>query len=402
VSFSSETGPRTIAVFPPRLVTGGTQRHLLEVLKFLDRRRFEPLVISAKRGGELGSAIAATGVELVQLELGERVVSADFVRCVRETAALFRARHVDVVQCFQWRPALIGMAAARLAGRGRIVAGRRSAPVERGVRAFFEELVVRFADRIIVNAEALRPRGAAGARTEVVPSGVDTDVFRPRPTLRDDIRARIGVPSGHPVIGTVGRLEARKGTDVLLEAAAHLRKKGLPDLRVVVVGDGPLRDELPALARRLGIADQMHMLGDRSDVADVLAALDVFVLPSRTEGMSNALLEAMATALPVVATAVGGNPEVVAAETTGVLVPPDDSTAMAEAVMRLLAAPDVAARLGVAARAHVEERYGARAMVRRLETVYAAVADGATSDSDGAAMAAGREARVSTDSEVCR
>lgn len=402
MSSSSEATPRTIAFFPPRLVTGGTQRHLLEVLKFLDRSRFRPIVISAKRGGELGRAIVAADVELVQLDLGERMLSPDLVRCVRETAAVFRERRVDVVQCFQWRPALIGMLAARLAGRGRIVAGRRSAPVEQGGRGVVEDLVVRLADRIIVNAEALRPRGAAGARTDVIPSGVDTEIFRPRADAREATRARLGLPSGPTIIGTVGRLEVRKGTDVLLEAVAELRKKGLPEVRVVVVGDGPLRDELPALAARLGLADQVFMLGDRSDVHEVLGALDLFVLPSRTEGMSNALLEAMATALPVVATAVGGNPEVVAAETTGVLVPPDNSTAMAEAIARLLASPDAAARLGVAARAHVEDRYSAPAMVRRLEAVYAAVADAAPRRSVGSALPAAENARVSTDSEVYR
>lgn len=310
----------------------------------------------------------------MELDLGERVVSGDFVRCVRETADVFRARAVDVVQCFQWRPALIGMAAARVARRGRIVAGRRSVPVERGARAFFEELVVRFADRIVVNAEALRPRGAAGGRTDVIPSGVDTDLFRPRTGARAEARARLGLDLAHPVVGTVGRLDPRKGTDVLLAAAAQLIKKGLPELRVVVVGDGPLRDELPALAARLGIAERVHMLGDRSDVPEVLAALDVFVLPSRSEGMSNALLEAMASALPVVATAVGGNPEAVSADTTGVLIPSDDPTMMADAVLRLVTSPSLAAELGGAARRRVEERYGARAMVRRLEAIYDAVA----------------------------
>jgi glycosyltransferase involved in cell wall biosynthesis len=402
VSFSSEATPRTIAFFPPRLVTGGTQKHLLEVLKFLDRTRFRPLVISAKSGGELGRAIVASGVDLVQLDLGERMLSADLVRCVRETAAVFRERRVDVVQCFQWRPALIGMLAAKLAGRGRIVAGRRSAPVEQGGRGLLEDLVVRLADRIVVNAEALRPRGAAGARTEVIPSGVDTEIFRPRPAERDETRKRLGVPHGMPVVGTVGRLEVRKGTDVLLHAAAELKKKGLSELRVVVVGDGPLRDELPALAARLGIADHVHLLGDRSDVYEVLGALDVFILPSRTEGMSNALLEAMATALPVVATAVGGNPEVVAAETTGVLVPSDNPTAMADAIARLLASPATAARLGAAARAHVEERYSAPAMVRRLETVYAAVADAAPRGSVHSAVAPAGNTHVSTDTEVYR
>lgn len=396
MSSSSEATPRTIAFLPPRLVTGGTQRHLLEVLKFLDRRRFRPLVISAKRGGELGRAIEACGVELVQLDLGERVLSADMVRCIRRTAALFRAREVDVVQCFQWRPALIGMAAARLARRGRVVAGRRSVPVERGGRALFEELAVRLADRVIVNAESLRPRGAAGRRTDVIPSGVDTDAFRPRPEARAGARGRLGLPTTGVVVGTVGRLEARKGTALLIEAAARLIKKGLPDLRVVVVGDGPLRDELPALAARLGISDHVSMLGDRPDVAEVLTALDMFVLPSRTEGMSNALLEAMAAALPVVATAVGGNPEVVSAETTGVLVPPDDVTAMADAMLRVAMSPALATELGAAARRRVEERYGARAMVRRLEAVYAAVADRAplgAGRSIGAADEHVREAR---------
>jgi len=326
---------------------------------------------------DLGRAIETMGVELVHLDLGERVVSADFVRCVRASAALFRARAVDVVQCFQWRPALIAMAAARLAGRGRIVAGRRSAPVERGVRGVLEELVVRAADRVIVNAEALRPRGAAGARTEVIPSGVDTDVFAPRPPGRADARARLGLGAADVVIGTVGRLERRKGTAVLIEAAARLAKFGLPEVQVLVVGDGPLRDELSALAVRLGIPDRIHMLGDRSDVPEVLAALDLFVLPSRTEGMSNALLEAMATALPVVATAVGGNPEVISTERTGVLIPPDDSSALADAVRRLVTTPALAQRLGAAARRDVEDRYGARAMVRRLEAVYGALA-GAT------------------------
>jgi glycosyltransferase involved in cell wall biosynthesis len=117
------------------------------------------------------------------------------------------------------------------------------------------------------------------------------------------------------------------------------------------------------------------LLGDRADVREVLAALDVFVLPSRTEGMSNALLEAMAMALPVVATAVGGTPEVIADGRSGLLVPPDDASALAAAIARVLADADLARRLGAAARQTVEERYGARSMVRRLEAVYAAVAN---------------------------
>jgi glycosyltransferase involved in cell wall biosynthesis len=234
-------------------------------------------------------------------------------------------------------------------------------------------LVVRAADRIVVNAELLRPRGRAGARTDVIPSGVDTDVFRPT-AARGEAKTRLGLPGAGPVIGTVGRLEPRKGTATLVEAVAVLRNGGHHDAMLVVVGDGPLRRELGAAAERLGIQEHVRFLGDRGDVDAVLAALDVFVLPSRTEGMSNALLEAMAMAHPVVATAVGGTPEVVADGQSGLLVPADDPGTMAAAIARLLDAPGLAARLGAAARQTVEERYGVRRMVRRLEAVYAAVA----------------------------
>lgn len=362
-----------MAFFPPPLVSGGTQRHLLEVLKFIDRERFRPLVVSAKSGGELGAAIRACDVELVELDLGDSMFSWDLARCVRETAALFRRRRVDIVQYFAWRPGLIGIAAARLAGRGRTVAGRRSAPQERGVRSLLEDLVVRLADRVIVNAESLRPRGRVALRTEVVPSGVDAERFRPRAGERAGAKARLGVPANRPLIGTVGRLEARKGTVTLVEAAARLAARGVPDLEVAVVGDGPLRNEIASRAAALGIGERVRLLGDRSDVREVLAALDVFVLPSRTEGMSNALLEAMAMERPVVATAVGGTPEVIVAEATGLLVQPDDPEAMAGAVARLLGAPELAAEFGTAGRRRVEERYGVRAMVRRLEAIYAAV-----------------------------
>ena len=155
---------------------------------------------------------------------------------------------------------------------------------------------------------------------------------------------------------------------------AALRAAGRHDATVVVVGDGPLREELAREAARLGIAPHVQLLGDLADVRFALEALDVFVLPSRTEGMSNALLEAMAMGLPVVATAVGGTPEVIGDGQTGLLVATDDPSAIAAAITRLLDDPATAARLGAAARQTVEEKFGAKSMVRQLEAVYAAVA----------------------------
>jgi glycosyltransferase involved in cell wall biosynthesis len=373
VSSSFDSRARTIAFFTPELVSGGTQRHLLEVLKLIDRTRFTPLVIAAKSGGPLSAAIRASGIELIELRLGPTMVSREFLRCVRETADVLRSRHVGIVQYFEWRSAMIALAAARRAGGCRIVAARRSVPKERGLQRLLAELAVRAAHRIVVNADLLRPAGRAGRRTDVIPSGVDTDVFRPNPGGAA-AKQRLGVAAERPLVGTVGRLEPRKGTGTLLSAFAALRAEGRFDAALVVVGDGPLRAELAAEAARLGVAAHVQFLGDRADVEGVLAALDVFVLPSRTEGMSNALLEAMATARPVVATAVGGTPEVVSDGQTGLLVPADAPAAMATAIRRLLADHDLAGRLGAAARQTVEARYGAKSMVRRLEAVYAAVA----------------------------
>ena len=365
-------GPRPIAFFSPELVSGGTQRHLLEVLRLIDRSRFTPIVISAKGTGPLGAVVRAAGVELVELQLGPSMVSRDFVRCVREATAVLRERRVAVVQYFEWRAGLIAIAAARRAGGCRLIAARRSVPKERGMQRALAELVVRIADRIVVNAEMLRPSGGAGRRTDVIPSGVDTGRFAPGRD-REAAKTGLGFVPETALIGTVGRLEPRKGTDTLLDAVAALGA-ARPDVALVVVGEGPLRGELAARAERLGIAARVRLLGDRADVDDVLAALDVFVLPSRTEGMSNALLEAMAMALPVVATAVGGTPEVIADGRSGLLVPSDDPAAMAAAIGRVLADPARGRGLGEVARSVVEERYGARSMVRRLEGIYAAVA----------------------------
>lgn len=375
MSSSLEHAPRTIAFFSPELISGGTQRHLLEVLKLIDRTRFTPIVISAKGRGPLGAVIRDAGVALVELQLGPSMVSRDLLRCVREAAEALRQHRVGIIQYFEWRAGTIALLAARRVGGCRVVAARRSVPKEHGVQRLLAELVVHAADRIIVNAELLRPNGRAGERTDVIPSGVDTDRFQPT-VDRAAAKSALGLDPQAPVVGTVGRLEPRKGTATLIAAVAALRAAGRHDVSAVVVGDGPLREALAADADRLGIASQVRLVGDRADVRDVLAALDVFVLPSRTEGMSNALLEAMAMALPVVATAVGGTPEVVADGRSGLLVPPDDATTMARAVERVLADPAFAAALGAAARRVVEDRYGARNMVRRLEAVYAAVAAG--------------------------
>jgi glycosyltransferase involved in cell wall biosynthesis len=362
-----------IAFFAPLLATGGTQRHLQQVLSLLDRRRFEPIVVTLKPGGEVEAELRAAGVPVMCLGLGARLGAPSSVRGVLRGARALRRARIDVVHGYQWRPALVGTVVGRLAGARLMLASKRSLTGEDTRARHAWRRIARRVDTVIVNADALRSEGEAQgmrARWMLLQNGVDVerfDVGPPDPAAR---RA-LGLDPDRPVVATVGRLEGRKGQDVLIAAARSLlATPGGPRPQVLIVGDGPLRDTLAAQARTLGVETSVHLTGTLADVRPALAASDVFVLPSREEGMSNALMEAMAAARPCVATSVGGNPEVLAGGTLGRLVPVDDAPALASAIRGLLDDPQGAAALGTAARAHAATAWGAAAQVARLEALY--------------------------------
>jgi glycosyltransferase involved in cell wall biosynthesis len=210
--------------------------------------------------------------------------------------------------------------------------------------------------------------GLDPAGVRVVPNGVDMaaiDAARPGPAVRQEL----GLPEDVPVIGLVGRLDHwGKGHKELFEAMAGLKKRY--PVQALIVGGGRREAEMRELAAGLGLAGQAHFLGQRQDVPDLLKAMDIFVLPSYSEGLSLALLEAMAAGLPVIATAVGGTPEVVTDGVTGLLVPPRDPEALAGALERLLADPAGARALGNKAREHVRERYSLDRLGREINEIH--------------------------------
>ena len=362
-----------IAFFAPLLTTGGTQRHLQQVLALLDPTRFAARVVTLRPGGEVEAELRAAGVAVTSLGLGRSLVTPRAVAAMARAAASLRQDGVDLVHGYQWRPALVGTQVGRLAGVPLVLASKRSL-TGRDLRARLAwRFIARRADTVLVNAEALRAEGerqGMRARWATIPSGIDVDRFRVVPPACD-AKAALGLDPRRPVVGTIGRLERRKGHDHFL-IAAHAMVALANGLRpqILIVGDGPLRPALTRQAAALGLAESVRFTGEIADVRVPLAAMDVFVLPSRAEGMSNALLEAMAARRPVVATAVGGTGEVLDAEHDGVLVPPGDATAMAREVLALLTDAPRAAHLGAAAHHHVENAFSARAMVTRLEALY--------------------------------
>jgi glycosyltransferase involved in cell wall biosynthesis len=206
------------------------------------------------------------------------------------------------------------------------------------------------------------------ARVQVVLNGVDIaaiDAARSGP----EVRRGLGLPEGVQVIGLVGRLDHwGKGHKELFSAMAQLQARY--PCQALIVGGGRREAEVRQAVESLGLGGQVHFLGSRRDVPDLLQAMDIFVLPSYSEGVSLALLEAMAAGLPVIATEVGGNPEVVTDGATGLLIPPQDADALAQALERLLGDPTWSKELGENARDHVEANYSLERLGREINEIY--------------------------------
>ena len=215
--------------------------------------------------------------------------------------------------------------------------------------------------------------GVPAARRSLIANGVDTDLFRPRgggePAPSDwpfDL-------DRHWVIGTVGRMQTVKNQPLLARAFVRLltaHPQARDRLRLVLVGDGPLRKEVESVLDVAGLGNLAWLPGSRADVPALMKCFDCFVLPSQTEGTSCTIQEAMSCGLPVVATAVGGTPDLIDDDHTGLLVPPDNADAMADALLRCFSESDTSKRLGHAARSHAVERFGLDAMVAQYEALW--------------------------------
>ncbi len=206
------------------------------------------------------------------------------------------------------------------------------------------------------------------AKIRVLYNGVDPARYQTRSSSKK-VRAELGLPLDQPVVGLVARLDHRaKGHLELLQAMSILKDRH--HFHALMVGGGRRQEEMQQLAASLGLAQRVHFLGNRRDVPDLLGAMDLFVLPSHSEGVSLAVLEAMAAGLPVIVSAVGGLPEIVRHEETGLLIPPKDSEALAQSLARVLENPGLAQSLGQKAREHVQAQYSLERMAQVVNATY--------------------------------
>jgi glycosyltransferase involved in cell wall biosynthesis len=358
-----------------KLQRAGAQIHLLHLVRGLDPEQFAPRVYGLMQGGPVAEALCGLGIEVTILGLPTLYGPAAW-RALPPFVRDLRTRGADVVHTYLIGANLYGTLVARLAGARAVVTSRRDDGFSRNwrLRLLEEWLVNPKVDRVVAVSPsaaraALRERGLDASRVLTLPNGVSLAEFDPAAVSRLESRRRLGLAPEEAAVGILAHLSPVKGHADLLEAMPRVTVR-CPRARLLVVGDGELRGPLEEKARALGIASHVVFTGARSDVAEVLAALDLVVLSSHTEGLSNALLEAMAMARPVVATAVGGNLDVLEDGVTALLVPPREPEALAAAIARLLTSPEEAARLGRAARRKVEDDFGLDLMVARHETLY--------------------------------
>ncbi|MBV8953385.1 MAG: glycosyltransferase [Solirubrobacterales bacterium] len=352
---------------------GGAERIAFEFARRLDRSRFRSYVCITRSptpgsAGQTAADVAQLreeGIPVLRLERGSTATLAPWARLL---ALLVRER-IDIVHAHMPRASIPGTVLGRIARVPVIVSQEHIwSSHRRPERQFLHRNIVgRFSDVLLAVSERNRlniieAERIAPARIRVLPNAIDSFAVDGA-----GARASLGIPAREPLVGAIGRLTWEKGHDDLI-AAVDTMGRAAP--RCVIAGGGPeearLRREIDALA----LHDRVELLGQRTDARQLIGAFDVAVLPSKTEGSPLALLEYMASGAPIVATAVGGIPELVQDGVHGLLVAPRDPAALAGAISRLLEDRELAARLGANARARQRAEFDLDVVVRSLERLY--------------------------------
>jgi glycosyltransferase involved in cell wall biosynthesis len=289
---------------------------------------------------------------------------------------LVRERRIDIVHAHDYKTDLLTLLLARAEGIAPLSTAHGwtgHGPRERYLYYPFDRWMLgRFPHVVAVSEQIRQTLIAAGSRPERVTTilnGIDPVLFQRQADGRARVRASLGLTDSHLLIGSVGRLEPQKRFDLLIEAFQTL-SASRPHLRLAIAGDGGERQALDAQVARLGLESRCLMLGHRSDVVDVLSAVDLFVQASDYEGTPNSVLEAMALALPIVATTAGGTAQLVEDGVHGLLVPCGRAEPIAAAIAETLADPAAAATRAAAARRRVETELSFESRMARLERVY--------------------------------
>lgn len=349
---------------------GGSERQLTEIAKALDRSKFEPHVGCFRPEGIRGRELEAAGVPIAHFPVYS-FASPGALTGARQLVRYIRRHNIRLIHTFDYPFALFAVPLGRFFTSALVVSSQRShreliPPVYRRLVRLTDHLV----DAIVVNCEFIRrhleqEEHVPARRIQVCHNGIDLDVFRASDTPRPS-----ALPGATLVIGVVCALRPEKGLSTLLNAFARVRR-GAARMKLAIVGSGPVLEPLQSEARALGIFDDCVFESATGQVAGWLRAMDIFVLPSLSEALSNSLMEAMACGCCSVASNAGGNPELIRDGETGLLFEPGDAAGLTAVLDTLIENEPLRRRLGEAAAQSIHRRFSILASAERMGQIYA-------------------------------
>jgi sugar transferase (PEP-CTERM/EpsH1 system associated) len=352
------------------LQPGGLENGVVNVVNRLDSQAFRSSVCCLKRAGEFAARLTGDQTQIYEMDWrGGNDFALPF-----KLARLFRDTRPDIVHTRNAESYFYGFLGAKLAGVPCLIHSEHGRTFnDRKIRFHVQRWFSRFTESIFAVSERLKTDlitqiGIPSNKIDVLYNGVDLQKFKP--VNRDEIRSRANFKPNDIVVGSVGRLVPVKNYGLLLRAVSTLKMESIV---IALIGEGADRVALEALARELGIEERVRFFGHRDDVADLLSTMDIFVLPSISEGMSNTQLEAMAAGVAVIASNVGGNAEIVQHGVNGLIFPSGDEAALSGHLLRLATDHGSRTKLAQAGRDRVLRDFTIDAMIKRYEHLYRTV-----------------------------
>jgi glycosyltransferase involved in cell wall biosynthesis len=346
-------------------IIGGGQISLRNLLEGLDEKKYYPLVVCPNRGN-LVDEFKNIGIEtiIIKMESLRKLNVLSWISTICKLIRLIRKRSIDIIHSNGTRPTIYGGIAARLT-KTPLIWHVRIADTDNWV----DKVLARFSTKILVVSKAVRLRfKGIKKKIAVVYNGIDLDKFNPF-INGTKIRQEFSLLSSTPLVGIVGRLDNYKGHEYFIKAARKVID-AIPNTRFLIVGDGENRKKLESLKMKLGLNGHVIFTGNRDDIAEIMAALDLFVLSSVSEGFGRSAVEAMACGKAVVASNVGGLSEVVEDGVTGKLIPSKNPDSLTMAILSLLEDNEKTRRMGHAGRQRAEKMFSLRENIMKTVRIY--------------------------------
>ncbi|MFV1977124.1 MAG: glycosyltransferase [Candidatus Scalindua sp.] len=359
---------------------GGGERVFAQIINRLSDKKYK-IIVACLPTGTFIEKIKGSKAQIKSFDMRNRFNPG----VILQLSSLIKKERVDIVHSQGARADFFARIAAKLAGAPNVVStvpmpveGFDVNPIKKLIYMAFNRFSECFVDRFIVVSDALEKmmiekHRIAPQKIVKIYNGIETDEYcisdEEIVHRRSSFRTKANIGEGVPVIGIIGRLVWQKGFEYFIEAIPEVLKE-FKEAWFLVVGEGELEDDLKVKSKKLKLEDKIIFTGFRDDIEDVLASIDIFVIPSLREGMPVVLLEAMAMKKPIVATNIEGIMEILENGVTGLLVPPKDSKALAEAIITMFTHKDESLQMGLTARKVVTERFGVDTMVQKAEEVY--------------------------------